>query len=417
MPDAQPPDVQLGSHASPFPVPFPTTPAHRIASDAEAIAVAQRLAAEFRPGSGERDRDRILPLAEFERFTASGLGAITVPRRYGGAEVSNVTLAEVTAIISAADASIGQLPQNQLAFFRMLGSMDNEPVKDWIFARALDGCRFSTASAETHSKHARHVTSGSRKVEGGHIVSGRKGYGTAALFAHYVTVQVVNEDGRATRAVIPNTAPGLEVIDDWSSFGQRTTASGTILMHDIHLPDDHVFDTQIVGEAPTLYGPVSQLIQAAIDLGIAHEAVAETVAFVRTRSRPWVDSGLERASDDPYTISAIGDLTIRLHAADAMLARAGAVLDASTGHESAETVAASSIAVAEAKVLTTEIAIEATNKLFELAGTRATLQEFMLDRHWRNARTHTLHDPVRWKYHAVGNYHLNGALPPRHGWI
>lgn len=163
MPDAQP-----SNHTSPFPVPFPTTPAHRIASDAEAIAVAQSLAAEFRTGSGERDRDRILPLAEFERFTASGLGAITVPRRYGGAEVSNVTLAEVTAIISAADACIGQLPQNQLAFFRMLGFMDNEPVKQWIFARALDGCRFSTASAETHSKHARHVTSATRKVEGGH---------------------------------------------------------------------------------------------------------------------------------------------------------------------------------------------------------------------------------------------------------
>ncbi|HCP30000.1 MAG TPA: SfnB family sulfur acquisition oxidoreductase, partial [Pseudomonas sp.] len=39
------------------------------------------------------------------------------------------------------------------------------------------------------------------------------------------------------------------------------------------------------------------------------------------------------------------------------------------------------------------------------------------DRHWRNARVHTLHDPVRWKYHAVGAYHLNGTLPARHSWI
>jgi len=40
-----------------------------------------------------------------------------------------------------------------------------------------------------------------------------------------------------------------------------------------------------------------------------------------------------------------------------------------------------------------------------------------LDRHWRNARTHTLHDPVRWKYHAIGNYYLNHILPARHAWI
>ena len=55
-------------------------------------------------------------------------------------------------------------------------------------------------------------------------------------------------------------------------------------------------------------------------------------------------------------------------------------------------------------MLSTETALAATNKLFELVGTRATLSELNLDRHWRNARTHTLHDPVRWKYAILGNY-------------
>ena len=65
----------------------------------------------------------------------------------------------------------------------------------------------------------------------------------------------------------------------------------------------------------------------------------------------------------------------------------------------------------------TQIAIEATNRLFELAGTRSVLAANGLDRHWRNARVHTLHDPVRWKYHAIGNFALNGVNPPRHGAI
>jgi alkylation response protein AidB-like acyl-CoA dehydrogenase len=55
--------------------------------------------------------------------------------------------------------------------------------------------------------------------------------------------------------------------------------------------------------------------------------------------------------------------------------------------------------------------------LFELAGSQATLAEHNLDRHWRNARVHTLHDPVRWKYHAIGNYYLNDENPPRRGTI
>ena len=79
-------------------------------------------------------------------------------------------------------------------------------------------------------------------------------------------------------------------------------------------------------------------------------------------------------------------------------------------------VAEAAVKVAEAKVLTTEIAILATNKLHELGGTRSTLGQYNLDRHWRNARTHTLHDPVRWKYFHVGNHLLNGVAPPRHAW-
>ncbi len=71
--------------------------------------------------------------------------------------------------------------------------------------------------------------------------------------------------------------------------------------------------------------------------------------------------------------------------------------------------------MAKARAWTTEVALEAGNLLFELGGSRASLREHNLDRHWRNARTHTLHDPVRWKYPVIGNYLLNGVLPPRRG--
>lgn len=118
-----------------------------------------------------------------------------------------------------------------------------------------------------------------------------------------------------------------------------------------------------------------------------------------------------------HTIAQIGDLQIRLHAAEALLERSGRFVDAAIARPDEDSVAAASIAVAEAKALTTEIAILATNRLFELAGTRSTLGAHNLDRHWRNARTHTLHDPVRWKYHAVGNYYLNKVKPTRHAWI
>ena len=119
----------------------------------------------------------------------------------------------------------------------------------------------------------------------------------------------------------------------------------------------------------------------------------------------------------PLQLSHSLSLRIRVRAAEAVLDLAADAIEAALAAPDEESVAAASIAVAEAKVLTTEAALLAANRLFELAGTRSTLEELNLDRHWRNARTHTLHDPVRWKYHAIGNYQLNGVKPPRHAWL
>jgi len=114
-------------------------------------------------------------------------------------------------------------------------------------------------------------------------------------------------------------------------------------------------------------------------------------------------------------VHSVGDLSIRVEATNALLERAGRFVDAAVGDPTEQTVAEASIAVAEAKALSTEVSLHVSNKLFELTGSRSTLQEFGLDRHWRNARTHTLHDPVRWKYHRIGDFVLNGVKPVRHG--
>ncbi len=248
------------------------------------------------------------------------------------------------------------------------------------------------------------------------IVTGRKFYSTGALLAHRVPIVALDDQGRAWYAIADRDAPGLTVINDWSGFGQRTTASGTVILDQVKVPKTHLVPGYKGYETPTADGAIFQIIQVSVDIGIAEAAIKDTIEFVRTRTRPWVDSGLDRASDDPYTIQAIGGLTLCLHAAEALQEKAGLAVDAAVAAPSAELVAKAQIAVAEAKVLSTEIAIEATNKLFELAGARSTLAEHNFNRHWRNARVHTLHDSVRWKYAILGNYALNGVSPPLHAW-
>ena len=203
---------------------------------------------------------------------------------------------------------------------------------------------------------------------------------------------------------------------DAPAMAQRTTSSGTVIADGLRVPAFHLFPSYRSYESPTLAGPFAQLTTAAIDAGIGRAALDDTIAFVREHARPWVDAKVEKAGDDPLTIIQVGSLEIRQEAAEALLERAGWVLDAAKPAPDEDNVAAASVAVAKAKVLTTEAALEATNRLFELGGTRSSLARHNFDRHWRNARVHTLHDPVRWKYHLVGNWALNGIKPARHDW-
>jgi SfnB family sulfur acquisition oxidoreductase len=394
----------------------PDKSAHIIRDDAEAIAVAQRLAKEFATGASERDRNRTWPVEQLDAFSQSGLWSINVPKKSGGPELSYVTLNRVIEIISAADPSLGQIPQNHLGVVAAIRTVSDEAQQSLLFGEVLKGTRFGNAFSEFGSKRAADFET-TFVEEGDHvIVTGRKFYASGALLAHLVPIVALDSESRAWYAIADRNAPGLTVIDDWSSFGQRTTLSGTVILDHVRVPKTHLVPGYKGYDRPTADGAIFQVIQVAVDTGIARAAIEDTINFVKTRSRSWVDSGQDRATDDPYTIQAIGDLTLRLSATNALLDRAGHAIDLAVAKPTEQTVAEAQIATAEAKILSTELAISATNKLFELAGTRSTLAEHNLDRHWRNARTHTLHDPVRWKYAILGNYRLNGVNPPLHAW-
>ena len=402
--------------AEPFsPRPIPATAAHRLQSEAEAVEIARQLAAQFLTGAAERDREGYLPVEELDAYSQSGLWGLTVPKEYGGVGASYSTVAWVSSIIAAADSSIAQIAHNHLTLVAHIALDGTEEQKKELFGLVLDGWRFGNAFSELNSKNV--AAFETRFVDDGDhvIVQGEKFYTTGALLAHLVPIVAVNDQGQAALVFAQRDAPGLTVTNNWSSFGQRTTASGRVQIEQVRVPKSRVVIIDAFHNH-TAAGAISQIIQAAIDAGIARQAIDETIDFVQTKSRPWIDSDKPTAAEDVFTIQAIGDLKIKLHAAEALLERAGHLIDKAVAAPGEASVATATTATAEAKVLTTQIAIEATNRLFELAGTRSTLQQHQLDRYWRNARVHTLHDPVRWKYFHIGNYYLNGVNPPRNAW-
>ncbi|WP_037683601.1 SfnB family sulfur acquisition oxidoreductase [Streptomyces griseus] len=390
--------------------------AHVIADEAEALAVAAALADEFRPGACERDARRRLPRPELDRLSASGLLAVSVPAEHGGADVGAGTLAEIFRLLASADGSLAQIPQSHFVYVNVIRRQGAPEQQKFFFAELLAGRRLGNAQSEAGTRHVQDIrTRLIPRPDGSYVLSGVKHYATGALFADWIPVLARAEDDTLHVACVPRDAPGLTVIDDWDGLGQRTTASGTVRLDDVPVPADRVLPHHLTFHGPQLHGAVAQLLHAAIDAGIAGDALVQAVEFVRTKSRPWFESGVETAAEDPLLIQRFGELALQVRASEALLREAARAVDAARADLTDDSAAEASIAVAAAKVRAARTAVEVASALFEVSGTRSALNSLNLHRHWRDARTHTLHDPVRWKIQHIGRYVLSGTRPPRHG--
>ncbi|MFW2055105.1 SfnB family sulfur acquisition oxidoreductase [Acinetobacter haemolyticus] len=394
------------------------TPVQLIINDQQAINAAYQVADFALEERNKRDQNRISPTEQINQFSQKGLGGIRIPKQYGGAFVSNKSLAHVFRILSKADANVGQIPQNQFGLLNFINITGSETQKQFIYAQILAGKRIANGGPEKNSKDTKAIQTTLTLENGQFLLNGEKFYSTGTSFADWLAIRALHPDGYTVLAIVDRHASGVEVINDWNGFGQRTTASGTVKLHNVVTDPALFFDERIIANTPNVRGAYSQLLQVAIDVGIAEAAFDDTLSSIR-KARPIIDAGVEKASEEHYTLQEVGKLNILLDAAILLLDDAAEYLDEldQIAEISAEQAARASILVAEAKIYANDAALHISEKLLELGGSRASLSQHNLDQHWRNARVHTLHDPVRWKFHAIGDYYLNGTHPARHAWI
>ncbi|WP_181410792.1 acyl-CoA dehydrogenase family protein [Nocardioides humi] len=379
--------------------------------------MAADLGRSLADGASQRDALHATPVAEAQALRRSGLLATTVPARFGGPDAGYGVLAEVIRHLALGDPSVAQVPQSHFGLIEVLHSHGTEEQRAWCFDQILAGKLFSNAQTERGLLPGQPLGVTMRRRGDELVLQGTKNYCTGSTVADWIRISARDEQGEVVFALVPVDAPGLEVIDDWAAIGQRGTGSGTVRL------TGAVVDPFLVlrqnGPEDRLLGTSFQLMHAAIDVGIARAALDEGLAYVRDSARPYVDAlarGWERADEEPHIVLRAGELSARVHAAEALLARAGRLLDvaraAAVDRSHADEAAA---AVAEVRAFGADAAVDVASDIFAFAGASAAATRINLDRHWRNARTHTLHDPTRWKYHHAGAYALTRTPPPAHG--
>lgn len=385
-------------------------PARRITRESEAIDIARQVAGEIAALAADPGNNRPLPRRQAELLSSSGLTAIGVPTQFGGLGASVATIVETVRLISTADGGVGQLLQIHNVMLRGVLSGYPDEVRDRVLADVLAGKRLGNALAEVGGKNKFALkTRVERRADGKLVLNGSKFYSTGAYLAEWISLTAASEDGGAG-VLLHRDTPGLTLVDDWDAFGQQHSVSGTVKFDEIVL--DERFVTLRSGPMKRTGLTFPQILHAAIDSGIAAGALQAAVNYLREHARAWVESGVERASDEPHIIRQVGEYAVALRGAESVLREAARVFDAHERDPADKALEDELIlSVATARAHADGAALKIASDLFSLLGASASLSKWNLDRFWRDARVHTTHDPIRWRLHNVGNYYLNGVDP------
>ncbi|KVO84639.1 acyl-CoA dehydrogenase family protein [Burkholderia ubonensis] len=367
----------------------------------------------LRGSAAARDRAGGHAAQEKQWLADAGLLTLAVPRAFGGQEAAWPVIYDAIRQIARVDSALAHLVGFQCL---QVVSVDvwGSPAQRERYLRGTVADRWWWGNA-VNPLDTRLVATAT--PDGGYRLDGVKGFCSGTRGSQRMTVSAHDPAlGRTVFGVVPTARAGITVNDDWDPIGQRQTDSGSVTFDGVTLAPDEVLHRSEAPPTPraTLRTLVSQLVLTNLFVGLAEGALADAREYVLRQGRPWIHAGVERATDDPYTLQRFGGMRVHAVAAAALADRAADALqhawtlrDALTADGRAEV----ALAVSEAKIVAQRAALENGEALFDACGARATAASLGLDRFWRNARTHTLHDPLDYRLRDVGRFALTGALP------
>ncbi|WP_081863778.1 acyl-CoA dehydrogenase family protein [Mycetocola saprophilus] len=418
--------------------------AHRRDLHARFAPVFARIAAE----SATREAERTLPFDQVDWLRDAGFLAVQVPVEFGGLGASSVEFFELLVLLAEADSN---LPQLLRAHFTTVESwLVREPGERRAFwlRQIAGGAVFGNATHERSAATVGTYQTTLSRENGRARLDGTKHYSTGSIYADWILVTATDaETGEQVSVTVAADAAGVDRRDDWDGFGQRLTGSGTTVFTNVTIDPEHI-DVAHAATPSHITGFLELVLLASI-AGIGRAALRDARDFVASRTRVYSQGVGTSAREDPLVQQVIGQISGLVFAAEsAVLAAAAEVgeasdlalfeaasaadsarelpVDSGENHhgeisgepsgtptaahtaESTRAIRAAETAAIRAQLQVPDLVLRATTALFEVGGASATARERNLDRHWRNARVLSSHNPVIYQARALGDDLLNG---------
>lgn len=382
----------------------------------------EQLAERFRPlfarirsGAIERELHRQLPIEQIAWLKASGFTALRVPKAFGGSGATLPELFNLLIELGEADSNLVQSIRGHLGFVENILTSSNEARRNLWLPRLGRGEIVGPAWSETGEAQQQVFGTRVRREGDGWRLSGKKFYTTGSLYSDWVDIGVSDENGKGVAVTLSRNAPGVKILDDWDGFGQTLTASGTALFDEVRIEAHELYDENKFRYSPAFY----QLVHLATLAGMGRAQTDEVARHVAARTRTYSNGNAPRAAQDAQILQVVGRLRGAAYSSGAIVLKSAEALQRAfearfQGDEEHE-IQANAIAeleVSQSLNVVSDLILNATTILFDALGASATLKPLGLDRFWRNARTLSSHNPRIYKDRIVGDYAVNGTLPP-----
>ncbi|MFI9508905.1 acyl-CoA dehydrogenase family protein [Nocardia sp. NPDC052566] len=377
---------------------------------AQRLEVIAEVTAGLAADSAARDAEHKPPTEQLTRLLLAGAGALRVPVEYGGADASVTTLADVLIDIAAGDSNLAQVFRGHLGLTEILRFAAPGTARDTLLRAAANGSFFGPAGAELSTPNLTALATSLTRVDGEYRLSGRKYYTTGSLYADWLNVLVV-EDEEFLSVIVPRHSAGITIEDDWDGFGQRLTASGTAVFDSVRVDPDFILrhhDPLANDYMEAFY----QFVLSAVQAGIVRAAADDLAALVRGRTRSYPLAPTPDPTADPQVMQTVGEVHSKAYTARANVLLVARALDEFRADPSPRRAERALLDSAATQVANTEILGAATWQLFNAGSASALKSELGLDRHWRNGRTVSSHNPAIYKAALIGEHAVHGN-PPR----
>lgn len=385
----------------------------------------ERIAAELARTAVERDRAGGTAFAQRQLLRNSGLLTLAIPSEFGGKGYAWPDIYPVIRRLTEVDSSLGHLfafQHLQIASILLFGNeaqqadlLTKTVIHKWFWGNATNGRDPRLQFTRTENGYELH---GAKS-----FCSGATDADALILTAPIASVAGGLPDDRVFLH-LPADRAGLRIDSDWDGMGQRQTDSGSVYFTHVAVHADEIlggaatlgsdFTAPTKTPRQTLRSIVSQLILTEIYIGNALGALHDARDYVVDRARPWPGADADTVADDRYIQKHYGELWVQLQGSIALADRAALAVQHAWQRGEALTQAErgeAALAVFTAKAAATRAALEITSRVFETMGAGAAIARHGYDRYWRNVRTHTLHDPVDYKFKDIGRWLLSGLVP------